>query len=172
MRKHPSRIFAAVTAAGLVASLGACQVKPGEYRVYKVTYVGKVAQADCNIDVDPLDRNTFFTAESFYLFASDPDNYFLEYNGTTMLGERSGKDYSFYGETIDGNDDIDGIVTTSTHTVKVNLTLTGYQVVGDVTDFLSNVCSGNCDGVPTGQCTTTWEFQGTEIKDVELEHGV
>ncbi|WAS91981.1 hypothetical protein [Nannocystis punicea] len=172
MRKHPSRIFAAVAAAGLMASLSACQVKPGEYRIYKITSLPVQMGADCGVNPDPRDSTTFFGAQSIQIFATDADDFFLEYGDAVLIGSRSGTDYTFEGDSVQVDDPIDGTTVTQTRSVDVAIEIKGYKITGQVVDFTSTTCGGNCDGIPTTQCTITGSFFGTEIKDVELERGV
>ncbi|MCY1054965.1 hypothetical protein [Nannocystis sp. SCPEA4] len=171
MRKYPSRIFAAVAAAGLMASLSACQVKPGEYRIYKITQLPEQLGADCGANPDPRDTTTFFGAETIALFATDPDDYFLEFKEWVVIGERSGTDYTFHGETIAVDDPGDATVT-DTVTLDVAISIKGYKITGDYVVFTSKQCQGDCDPYPASQCTVSGSFFGAEIKDVELERGV
>ncbi|PCC72871.1 hypothetical protein SAMN02745121_01989 [Nannocystis exedens] len=172
MRKYPSRIFAAVAAAGLMATLSACQVKPGEYRIYKITALPTQMGADCGVDIDPRDSTTFFGASTIQIFATDADDYFLEYGEDVLIGSRSGTDYTFAGDEVAVEDPIDGTTVTTQHTLDVAISIKGYKITGEFVDFTSTTCGGNCDGIPTTQCTITGSFFGTEIKDVELERGV
>jgi hypothetical protein len=172
MRKHPSRIFAAVAAAGLMASLSACQVKPGEYRIYKITALPAQMGADCGVNPDPRDSSTFFGAQTIQIFATDADDYFLEYGDNVLIGSRSGTDYTFEGDAIQVDDPVDGTTVTTTHTLDIAISIKGYKITGDFIDFNSTTCGGNCDGIPTTQCTITGSFFGSELKDVELERGV
>lgn len=170
MRKYSSRIFAAVALAGLTASLSACQVKPGDYKIYKITYLNPVYGPDCGLVTDLRDSSTFYGSETFAVFATDPETYFLEFRDDVILGDRDGTDYAFAGDSIEV--DGDTTVITQTRKVEVALTIKGRQVTGNYLDFNASGCSGLCDGVPTGQCTITGEFIGTEIKDIELERDI
>lgn len=167
-----TRLFATLAIAGLATSLSACQPKPGEYRIYKITYLPDVLQADCGVDVDIRDSTTFFASETFAIFATDADDYFLEYGSSVIIGERDGKEFAFQGTSIDVEDIIDGTTVTTTNDVKVDMTMNGRQIDGTATVFASSVCSGNCDMFDNTQCTTVRKFFGTEIKDVELEHPI
>jgi hypothetical protein len=172
MRKYPSRIFAAVAAVGLMASLSACQVKPGEYRIYKITGLPEQQGADCGSNPDPRDSTTFFIPGTIQIFATDPDDYFLELGEDVVIGSRSGTDYTFSGEAIQVDDPVDGTTVTTRQTLDVAISIKGYKITGDYVRFTSTQCGGNCDGVENFQCTTTGSFFGSEIKDVELERGV
>lgn len=172
MRKYPSRFFAAVTAAGLVASLSACQVKPGEYRIYKITYLPASFGADCGIYPDPRDFTTFFGTETLSVFAVDGDDFFLEYGTDVVNGERSGTGYTFAGDEVIVEDPLDGTTVTATRTLDVQLDIKGYKLTGEFVSFSSQICGGNCDGYNNTQCTITGSFVGTEIKDIELERAI
>lgn len=177
MRKHSSRIFAAVAAAGLMASLSACQVKPGDYRIYKITNLPTIESADCPGDPDIRDVSTFYGASSFAIFATDPETYFLEFDpgigATTLLeGTRDGGDYTFLGDSTSVEDLSDTAIVTDVVDVDVNLTIKGHQISGTVTTFTSTTCNGDCGMFENTTCTRTTEFIGSEIKDVELERPV
>ncbi|MDC0716879.1 hypothetical protein [Nannocystis bainbridge] len=172
MRKHPSRIFAAVAAVGLSASLSACSVKPGEYRIYKITALPQQMGADCGTNPDPRDSTTFFGASTIQIFATDPDDYFLEYGTDVIIGSRSGTDYTFEGDEVLVEDPIDGTTVTTTRSLDVAISIKGYKITADYVSFTSTVCGGNCDGFENAQCTVTGSFFGAELKDVELERPV
>lgn len=174
MRKYSPRIFAAVAAAGLMASLGACQVKPGEYVIYRISNYPGVETPDCPGDPDIRDSSTFYGSGSFVVWASDPDTYHLEVdlgNGAVLLeGTRDGGDYTFLGDSVQVEGDT--TVITNVVDVDVNFTIKGYGVTGKVTTFTSTTCSGDCMGFEPQSCTRTNEFVGTEVKDAELEHPI
>lgn len=176
MRKTSSRILAAVATAGLAASLSACQVKPGEYRIYKITQLPVVESPDCPGDPDPRDTTTFFGASTFSIFATDPDSYFLEFDPGTgavvITGSRDAGDYHFIGDSTTVEDQGDVATITSVVDLDVNLTIKGYQITGTAVTFTSTTCNGECGNFENQTCTRTADFFGTEIKDVELEHGV
>lgn len=167
-----SRLFATLAIAGLASSLSACQPKPGEYRIYKVTQLPSVPQADCDIDIDLRDSTTFFGAATLAIFATEADDFFLEFGDSVVLGSRDGKEFKFEGISINVDDPIDGTTVTTTSQLTINLTMNGRQISGDVTTFDSTVCSGNCDGFDDVQCTVLGKFFGTELKDVDLERQI
>lgn len=167
-----SRLLASLAVAGLASSLSACYAKPGDYKIYKITFLPEVQQADCNVEIDIRDSTTFFGAATFAMFATDGDDFFIEYEGQVITGSRDGKEFAFEGVSVNVDDPIDGTTVTVTNSLNVDLTLNGREITGTATGFASTVCSGNCDGIPVGQCTTVRDFFGTEIKDVELEHPI
>lgn len=174
--RNPSRILAAVAAAGLMAPLSACQVKPGEYRVYKIAMLPATLGADCGVDVDPRDYTTFFGAGTIQLFATDADDYFLEWsdgtNTAVVVGTRSGTDYTFAGDEVIVEDPSDDTTINETRTLDIVLSIQGYKISGDFVSFTSSICGGDCDAFTNTQCTITGSFVGSEIKDVEFERGV
>ncbi|MCY0993891.1 hypothetical protein OV203_42525 [Nannocystis sp. ILAH1] len=170
--RNPSRIFSAVAALGFMASLSACQVKPGEYRIYKITSLPVQEGADCGTNPDLRDSTTFFTAGTLQIFATDADDFFLEYGEDVLIGSRSGTDYTFEGDDVQVDDPGENTTTTTTRSLDVAISIKGYKITGDFVLFTSQSCGGDCDGFPSYQCTVTGSFFGAEIKDVELERGV
>jgi hypothetical protein len=155
-----------------VASLSACQVKPGEYRIYKITSLPPVTGADCGADIDPRDYTTFFGAQTIQVFATDADDFFLEYGDAVITGTRSGTDYSFRGELVDVMDPDDDTTVTTTKTLDIALSIKGYKLTGEFVEFNSTVCGGNCDAFNNTQCTISGSFIGAELKDAELERPI
>lgn len=170
--RNPSRIFSAVAALGLMASLSACQVKPGEYRIYKITFLPAQMGADCGTNPDLRDSTTFFAADTIQIFATDADDYFIEYGEAVLIGSRSGTDYTFEGDSVQVDDPGENTTTTDTHSLDLAISIKGHKITGDFVDFTARSCGGDCDAFPSFQCTVTGSFFGTEIKDVELERGV
>lgn len=170
--RNPSRIFSAVAALGLVASLSACQVKPGEYRIYKITFLPSVEGADCGTNPDLRDSTTFFAASTIQIFATDADDFFLEYGEDVLIGSRAGTDYTFEGDSVQVDDPGDNTTTTTTKSLDVAISIKGHKITGDFVLFNAQSCGGDCDAFPSYQCTVTGSFFGSEIKDVELERGV
>lgn len=172
MRKNPSRFFMAVAAVGLLTSLGACQVKPGDYRIYKITFLPATYQADCGVYPDPRDYTTFFGASTIGLFATDTNEFFLEYDVDVITGVRSGTDYTFEADEVIVDDPSDNTTVTRTRALDVALSIKGYKLTGEFVSFTSEICGGACQGYNNVQCTMSGTFVGTEIKDVEFERGV
>lgn len=174
--RNPSRILAAVAAAGLMAPLSACQVKPGEYRVYKIAMLPPTAGADCGFDVDPRNYTTFFSTQTIQLFATDGDDYFLEWsdgmNNAVVYGTRSGADYTFEGVEESVLTPTNNTTITETTSLTVALSIQGHKIDGEFVVFNRSVCGGNCDAFNNTQCTLTGSFVGSELKDVEFERGV
>lgn len=168
-----SRLLAALTLAGLGAtSLSACQPAPGDYRVYRVSSLAPIVGIDCENQPDLRDTSTFFNVGSIALFASDADSYFLEFGADAITGSRSGADYTFEGVTVNVEDVADIATTTTTRDLAVSLTIKGREITGTVTEVNTFVCNGTCTGINNSSCTLTTNFFGSEVKDVELEHGI
>jgi hypothetical protein len=167
-----SRILATLAVAGLASSLSSCTPAPGQYRIYKVTSLPANPQADCGVEIDIRDSTTFFGAATIAIFATDADDFFLEYGDKVVTGSRDGKDYTFEGVSVQVDDPIDGTTITTTSQLVVKLTIDGRKINGEATSFDSVVCGGTCDAFENTQCTVVGNFFGTEIKDVELEHPI
>lgn len=171
-----SRLVAALSLAGLAAtSLSACQVYPGDYRVYRITQLPAVFGVDCPEPIvpDPRDTTTFFSASTIAVFASDADSYFLEFgNDGAMTGARDGSSYNFAGEAVEVEDLSDTTETTTKNSTAVALTIKGKQIYGDFTYVNTFTCSGDCMGIDNTTCTVTGKFFGSEINGVELEYPV
>jgi hypothetical protein len=151
---------------------------PGQYRIYRVAQSKTVSSPGCYPDGIPeseaQDTTTFRTGATFAIFAADTKVYFLDMGSgegaMTIEGERDGRDYSFSGTDVDVEPSSDNTITT-TLTVTVDATIKGKKITGtSVTDTRSTCTGQNC---PNGtMCTTTTDFEGSEMKDVELEHPV
>ncbi|MEM9461997.1 MAG: hypothetical protein AAGF11_48005 [Myxococcota bacterium] len=168
---------------GLTALVASCQIKPGEYRVYRVANEDTVESTGC-YPSDPGeditgDSTTVRVGQTFGIFAADSDVYFLDFEMASLAGSRDGKDYSFSGETVDVMilpDPAGGAESrfTSTSILDVNLTIDGKKISGTSVLEVTTSCTGGaqCPDPANTTCTTTTNFQGSEVKDVELEHGV
>lgn len=170
--RTPSRILATLAVAGLASSLSSCTPAPGQYRIYKVTSLPARPQADCGYEIDLRDSTTFFSAATIAIFATDGDDFFIEYGDKVLTGSRDGKDYTFEGVSVQVDDPIDGTTITTTSQWVVDLTIDGRKINGTLTTFDSSICSGTCDAFDNTQCTVVGDFFGTELKDVELEHQI
>ncbi|MCA9709870.1 MAG: hypothetical protein KDK70_28785 [Myxococcales bacterium] len=164
---------------GLSALLGACQIQPGEYRVYRIANEDSEQSNGCfpstpGPDVTG-DSTTVRVGQTFGIFAADPDTYFLDFEALSLAGVRDGKDYAFNGETVDvmvfgpNNDSTQ----TVTSILDVDLTISGRQLEGTSVLEVTSECVGmSCPTPANTVCTTTTSFQGSEVKDVELEHSI
>ena len=168
-------MMAALGLTTLVAS--SCQVKPGEYRIYRVANEDTVESTGCYPSPPGPeitgDSTTVRAGQTFAIFAADADTYFLDFDMLSLVGTRDGADYSFNGETVDVELLGDSTLTT-TSILDIDVNITGRKVTGTSVLEVTNSCTGgmNCPMPAMTVCTTTTEFQGSEIKGVELEHGV
>lgn len=145
---------------------------PGQYRIYRVANSTTVFSPSCGApsDSEAQDTSTFRTGVTFAIFAADTKVYFMEFGEVVLEGDREGSDYAFSGTDVDVEPSSDNTVTT-THTVSVDVTIKGKKISGTATDDLRVTCMGN--NCPEGSmCTATTDFEGSEIKDVELQHPV
>lgn len=165
------RLIALTLAAG-------CSVQPGEYRVYRAAFAPEQRDADCPADPDTDDdSSTFVAVDTFVVFASDDDTYFLELAGLGLTGTRDGDDYSFRGEQVDvetSPPDAD-IKVTATLTLTVDLELAGEEAHGEFTRVEKRTCTGGdaCDKLqlPT-TCTSHGSFAGTWVKDASVDYSL
>jgi hypothetical protein len=176
MSTFRSRLLAALSLAGIAAtSLSACQVQPGDYRVFRITQLPPAYGADCpdQIVPDARDTTTFFNASTVAMFAVDADSYFIEFGGDgAMTGTRDGSSYNFAGETVNVEDVNDTTSTTTQNSTAVSLTIKGKEISGDFTYVTTFTCDGNCMGIDNTTCTVSGKFFGSEINGVELEYPV
>lgn len=172
-----TRTLSALGVLGLALGLGACQPRPGDYRVYRVASLPDQLELDCfEGEVDPnyaQDGTSFFSAASVAVFATDKDTYFVEFGGNTLTGTRSGKDYAFTGEDVDVEVMGELTVTQST-SLELALEISGREIYGEYTVVERNTCSGDgCDALGGDyRCTRRGSFFGAEVKDVDLEYSV
>jgi hypothetical protein len=159
-------------------TLGLSCIMPGQYRIYRVANSTTISSPGCFPDGIPEDQaqdtDTFRTGTTFGIFAADTKVYFLEgmFMGgfTTIEGDREGRDYSFSGTQVDVTPGSDNTITDTT-AVLVDMTIKGKKVSGTVLVDIRSTCMGN--NCPNGVlCTQTTDFEGSEIKGVELEHPV
>lgn len=174
MRTCITRILAATVVMGLGL---ACQPKPGDYRVYKITQLTPQQDDGCpgGLLPEPGDDSTFFSVSTLAVFASDVDSFFLEFLGTAVTGTRDGADYTFSGDLVDVNEVTDNTNTRLTRTLDVTLTIKGKQISGSYVEVEKLVCEGDsnvCMAIDGYTCTRTNNFFGSEINDIELEYGV
>jgi hypothetical protein len=172
----------------LAATTAGCQVKPGEYRIYRLA-LNQISQ-DCNpapeVDLDHTGSETFFDLGLVAIYASDADTYFLETGAVALLGSRDGTGYTFTGnDTQTDNWKTDegysrNFTVVATTDVIVDLTLKGKGLTGTATTSQSVTCSGSTEDCqlapgPNGNaapfsCVTKAEYFGSEVSDVDIEY--
>ena len=165
-----------MVAMGLCTLLASCQVKPGEYRVYRVANEETMESNGCypsppGQDITG-DSTTVRAGQTFAIYAADADTYFLDFEMISLVGIRDANEYSFHGETVDVSTQAGPTVTTTT-IADVDVTIEGKTISGVSTVEITTNCSGmGCPDPANSVCTRTTEFQGSELKDVELQHGI
>lgn len=167
----------------LAATTAGCQVKPGEYRVYRLA-VNNIA-TDCNpapqVDPDHTISSTFFVSGLVALYAADADTYFLENGSGTLLGSRDGTGYTFTGnftETFNRKTDEGysrNFTTTFTEDTVYDLELKGKGLTGTAVVTSVQQCSGSTDDCAVAMatvysCVVTAELFGSEVDDVDIEY--
>lgn len=181
---HRSKLATLGMLVGLLST--ACNVKPGDYRIYRVAFQQEELEANCyaaGFDPNTVeDLSSLFDAATIAVFASDNDTYFLEFGADTLTGSRSGNDYSFAGDKVDVeivNPDPRVKVTTTTH-IETDISLKGKELFGAYTRTISTVCSDgkepgdNCGSAGFGfsQCTAHGQYFGSWVKDADLDYGI
>jgi len=163
---------------GLCTLAAACQIKPGEYRVYRVANEDTIESSGCypsapGVDITG-DMTTVRAGQTFAIYAADSETYFLDFEMISLAGTRDATDYTFDGETVDVTTIGPDSVQTLTSIVDVDLTIEGKKISGTSVLEVTSSCTGgmSCPTPATSVCTTTTNFEGSELKDVELEHGV
>lgn len=168
----------------LAATTVGCQVKPGEYRVYRLTY-DPVVTRNCSPaempNMDHTSMSDLFGTGLIAIYATDADTYFLESGSTASLGTRDGSVYSFHNEStqVDNWKTVEGYSRnfTATKVVETDATLElkGKGLSGTVVFFEEQACGGStmdcqiANAVPYS-CTTESKVYGTEVDDVDIEY--
>lgn len=164
-----------LTAAFICAIAGCTTVGQGDYNVYRIGFAESSSSADCfgEFGEDPnteLDETNLLNSGAFALYRV-ADVYYLDQGNQALSGTKNGSEFRFNGETIDidffGGDDEnreeDAINATITFTVS------GKSIVGRQTVERTSTCTGpGCDDSLNSSCTTTSDFFGSEVKDVDL----
>lgn len=168
----------------LAATTAGCQVKPGEYRIYRLTLNPVVARECSPAEVTNADHTmttTLFGTGLVAIYAADTDTYFLETGTTALLGSRDGTAYTFTANntTIDNWKTTDGysrnFTATRTNDTEANLELKGKGLTGTVLYVEDVQCGGStmdcvtANAVPL-HCESVIEVFGTEVDDVDIEY--
>jgi hypothetical protein len=147
-------------------TLGLSCIMPGQYRVYRVANSTTVYSPGCPDLPDLQDTTTFRSGQTFAIFAADTKVYFLDIGAgegsVTVEGSREGRDYTFEG--VDRNVDSDGNATI--HSLTVELSIKGRKVEG------TSTTEDQVTAPDPYLCIKETDFEGSEMKDVELEHPV
>lgn len=170
-----------------VASSGCGGFGPGDYLFFRVAFNDQAKKSSsCYPDpgVPPnikSDKTTFRTSNTFILYgaADVGEEFFYLDTGTVSLEGILEEDvFSFTGTQTDvewTNFDGTGDKVTTTDKVTIEFALDGTSITGDFVGVHKKSCSGNACAttlpVPEN-CTTTQTFVGTQVEDVQLEHGI
>jgi hypothetical protein len=163
----------------LVMALAAgCSVQPGEYRVYRAAFEPERHDADCHTDpATDADTSSFFAVDTFVVFASDDDTYFLEFAGRGLTGTRDGDDYQFHGDELDVEifPPDPKVRVTTTLVLDVALELSGEEAFGEYTRVDKRTCTGGSDCaklVGATTCTSHGTFYGTWVKGASIDYSL
>jgi hypothetical protein len=167
----------------LAATTLGCQVKPGEYRIYRLAF--NPISSECSpaeaTNPDHTYENNLFGTGLVAIYAADADTYFLENGMSALLGARDGSDYTFTANetTIDNWKTTEGysrnFTATLTRDSTVNLTLKGKGLNGVFEIVEDQQCGGStmdcqiANAVPK-HCEYVTEVFGTEVDDVDIEY--
>jgi hypothetical protein len=175
-------VLGVLALAGAGSLLGGCGgLAPGDYVVYKVALDEPDKSSGCyypETGPDPntkSDSSTARAAAIWTLTAGPDDVFYLDTGKAVLEGQASDDGYTFDLKTVDvtyDNDDPALTKHTDTETVSLTMTVDGDAVSGSVTDKISHKCSGSNCGNPIPSCTSTTDFTGSEVGDVELKHEV
>ena len=170
---------AALTSIGALM-LGCGGVSPGDYVIYRVALSDAKRGSSCYPDKkippnEKSDSDSFLASTDFILYAGPDDNFYLDTGSATLEGTGDADVYTFVGKTVDveyASSDGTGDKITTTDTTTIQMTVDGKAVTGTVSEKVSITCRGNNCGDAIPSCTTTTNFVGTEVDDVELKHEV
>ena len=154
----------------LAATASASCIIPGQYRVYRVAATTTSTTPDCGMMGDPGDSTTFKSGMTFAIYAADTETYYLDLEAESVEGKRSGSKYTFEGETVDVTDG-GGFTLRALRNLEVKAEIKTRKISGTWIEENSTSCTGM--GCPAAtSCIVTVKFEGSEMKDVELEHPV
>lgn len=172
-------LLPAVSAAGCDEGLA-----PGDYVVYRVSATDPQLGSSCfdGGAVPPdvaSDESTFRATGTLILYAGEEGSYYLDIGSLTLEGELDdsgdGDVFTFTGSSVDveftqANGMGDRITTKVT--TQVVATVVDEVITGESSTTTTFACDGpTCFPMPP-KCTATNTFVGTEVEELELEHGV
>lgn len=171
-------IFTFITGLMATAILSSCLV-PGEYRIYRVANAKEQRSPGCYPDgmipeSEQFDSTSFKSGATFAIYAADSDVFYLDTDAASVEGKKTGMGaYEFKGELTDiepfGGDNGQ---TQTTQILTIKVEKSGRKIKGTTVDDVTVVCAGDPNCPPISQCRTEVEFEGAEVTDVELQHGV
>jgi hypothetical protein len=156
-------------------------VEPGDYFVYRIASADQSMSESCDLTANEInDSSSLHDAGTFILFAGQEGDFYVDMGELTLEGEfkgdtDAGEEYEFSGKSVDIEwSDANGTGTKVSTTVEhdFELAIDGELVTGEYKVKTKVACTGEfCEGVPYS-CTSTSDFVGTEVEDVDLEHKV
>ena len=165
--------LAAIGALALGCSSGSGGIGPGDYAVLRLAESQPSYGTGCN---EKPSMNTDDIGVTYYIFAGAKNAYYLDSggsgtNGGVLTGTSTSTGYSFTGQdstTTALGDETETQATTTT----VTMTVSGDAVTGTATSAVTSSCTGTCAGITATACTTTIQFAGTILQNVQLEQAV
>lgn len=159
--------------AALHGAVGCGGIGPGDYVLYRVALSGPSNSSDCELPLDAQeDTSTIRQTATFVLYAGPEDDYYLDTGELTFEGAEKGDGYEFSGRSVDvqyiGQTDKG----TSTSAYTISVVIDGASITGTITTKTSTryECVDPTQCPQDTSCTQTFDFIGTELEDVELQH--
>jgi hypothetical protein len=182
--RHPALALVGLLVPAM--TVGGCDegLVPGDYIVYRVSATEPELGSSC-FDGGAVpanvanDQSTFRATGTVILYAGPEEQFFLDIGSQTLEGEAEEGDegdvYTFAGSSVDVEVLVTGTAETRL-TTKVSTTVVatvdGEVISGESTTTTSFGCEGPaCVPLPP-KCTATNSFIGTEVEELQLEHGV
>lgn len=167
----------------LAATTAGCQVKPGDYRIYRLAFneVSGSCSDDLVDDMRHTHSDTTFVPSLIAVYAADTDTYFLEDGARSLVGERDGNGYTFVNTEVWndkwGMEEGQARMFESTRTVEEvwDLDLKGKGLSGRFTVDSVTACSGTEDdcvavGYKARSCSSVVEVFGSVVDDIDIEY--
>lgn len=182
--RHPT--LALLTLLLPALTVGGCDegLVPGDYIVYRVSATEPELGSSCfdggAVPADVAsDESSFRATGTVILYAGPEGQFFLDIGSQTLEGELEEGDegdvYTFSGTSVDveftGANGTGDRITTKVAT-QVVATVDAEVISGQSSTTTTFACDGpTCVPVPP-KCTATNSFVGTEVEELQLEHGV
>ena len=164
-----------------VRSMECGGISAGDYVIYRVAFDEQDLSSGCYFPNDgpgpneKSDSSTILDGTTFILYAGPEDTFYLDTGSAILEGTADGDVYSFSGKVVDvnyANADGSGDKFTTTDTLTIDFTVDGSSAFGTVSNTHSETCKAStCPDLPPS-CTTSQDFVGTEVDDIELKHDV
>lgn len=168
-------LLAPVTMAAALLGVAGCGIGPGDHVFYRVATEASKPQASCYQDnMIPAsikdDTSTLRGGSTFILYITGDKAAELDTGSLVLTGAETDTGYKFTGQSVNIEYPVDGVKTTATTDVTVNLTIDGSTITGDSTTVTSSKCEGAaCPMNFTAKnCTSTGSFKGVEIDEGQV----